>query len=188
MLVMTAAVRMRELHRRFAPWWSCSARDGALRRDLLAGARLVGCHDQVHWLTVVHGRMAGPDLEPMALLNALGLLWMLASGTMILLKGGVKRYTDRLAIQRGAGMAADPKDTTANDESVTRSSSANRTSEKGVAGGGNRQKLCAEELIRSFEAAQQKVVIFRTFMWGHRARRRPNQRATKNVSSPTKVL
>ena len=89
MLVMTAAVRMRELHRRFAPLvvlpllvTVLSGVTYRLARDWLGASR-----DQVHWLMVVHeGEWLGPDLEPMVvLLNALGLLWMLASGTMILL-------------------------------------------------------------------------------------------------------
>ena len=58
-------------------------------------------------------------------------------------------------------MAADPKDTTANDESVDSvpAAESSETSENGAAAGVTAttgQKLCAEELIRSFEAAQQK--------------------------------
>ncbi|MDY7015885.1 MAG: PepSY domain-containing protein [Cyanobacteriota bacterium] len=39
--------------------------------------------DQVHWLMIVHeGEYLGPTLEPIyVLLNGLGLLWMLATGS-----------------------------------------------------------------------------------------------------------
>ena len=56
MLVMTAAVRMRELHRRFAPLvvlpllvTVLSGVTYRLARDWLGASR-----DQVHWLMVVH--------------------------------------------------------------------------------------------------------------------------------------
>ena len=42
--------------------------------------------DQVHWLMVLHeGEWLGPRAEPIyVLLNGLGLLWMLGSGTLLL--------------------------------------------------------------------------------------------------------
>ena len=42
--------------------------------------------DQVHWLMVLHeGEWLGPRAEPIyVLLNGLGLLWMLGSGSLLL--------------------------------------------------------------------------------------------------------
>ncbi|MCP9791068.1 peptidase [Vulcanococcus limneticus] len=49
--------------------------------------------DQVHWLMVVHeGEWLGRAAEPIyVLLNGLGLLWMLASGSLLLLQKWQRR-------------------------------------------------------------------------------------------------
>ena len=87
---MTLQARMRELHRRLAPLvvlpllvTVLSGVAYRLARDWFGTSR-----DQAHWLMVVHdGEWLGPDLEPVVvLLNALGLLWMLVSGALILIE------------------------------------------------------------------------------------------------------
>ena len=87
---MTLQARMRELHRRFAPFvvlpllvTVLSGVAYRLVRDWFGVSR-----DQAHWLMVVHdGEWLGPDLEPVVvLLNAIGLLWMLVSGALILVE------------------------------------------------------------------------------------------------------
>ena len=87
---MTLQARMRELHRRLAPLvvlpllvTVLSGVAYRLARDWFGTSR-----DQAHWLMVVHdGEWLGPDLEPVVvLLNALGLLWMLVSGGLILIQ------------------------------------------------------------------------------------------------------
>ena len=87
---MTLQARMRELHRRFAPIvvlpllvTVLSGVAYRLARDWFGASR-----DQAHWLMVVHdGEWLGPDLEPVVvLLNAIGLLWMLVSGALILIE------------------------------------------------------------------------------------------------------
>ena len=87
---MTLQARMRELHRRLAPLvvlpllvTVLSGVAYRLARDWFGTSR-----DQAHWLMVVHdGEWLGPDLEPVVvLLNAIGLLWMLVSGALILIE------------------------------------------------------------------------------------------------------
>ena len=87
---MNLFFRMRELHRRIAPLilvpilvTVCSGVSYRLARDWLGASR-----EQVHWLMVLHeGEWLGTTLEPIfVLLNALGLLWMLASGGLLLIQ------------------------------------------------------------------------------------------------------
>tara|TARA_E500000178_G_scaffold66599_1_gene63800 strand:- start:27 stop:320 length:294 start_codon:yes stop_codon:yes gene_type:complete len=87
-LVMTLLVRLRELHRSMAPLVLApllvtvmSGVSYRLARDWFGATR-----DQVHWLMVVHeGEWLGETLEPIVvLLNAIGLLWMLITGAVIL--------------------------------------------------------------------------------------------------------
>ena len=85
---MTLLVRLRELHRSMAPLVLApllitvmSGVSYRLARDWFGATR-----DQVHWLMVVHeGEWLGETLEPIVvLLNAIGLLWMLITGAVIL--------------------------------------------------------------------------------------------------------
>ena len=85
---MTLLVRLRELHRSMAPLVLApllvtvmSGVSYRLARDWFGATR-----DQVHWLMVVHeGEWLGETLEPIVvLLNAIGLLWMLSTGAVIL--------------------------------------------------------------------------------------------------------
>ena len=85
---MTLLVRLRELHRSVAPLVLApllvtvmSGVSYRLARDWFGATR-----DQVHWLMVVHeGEWLGETLEPIVvLLNAIGLLWMLITGAVIL--------------------------------------------------------------------------------------------------------
>ena len=85
---MTLLVRLRELHRSMAPLVLApllvtvmSGVSYRLARDGVGATR-----DQVHWLMVVHeGEWLGETLEPIVvLLNAIGLLWMLITGAVIL--------------------------------------------------------------------------------------------------------
>ena len=86
---MSLSSQVRELHRRVAPLvllplliTVCSGVSYRLGRDWFGLSR-----DQAHWLMVVHeGEWLGPSLEPMfVLLNALGLIWMLATGAGLLI-------------------------------------------------------------------------------------------------------
>ena len=85
---MTLLVRLRELHRSMAPLVLApllvtvmSGVSYRLARDWFGATS-----DQVHWLMVVHeGEWLGETLEPIVvLLNAIGLLWMLITGAVIL--------------------------------------------------------------------------------------------------------
>ena len=85
---MPLLVRLRELHRSMAPLVLApllvtvmSGVSYRLARDWFGATR-----DQVHWLMVVHeGEWLGETLEPIVvLLNAIGLLWMLITGAVIL--------------------------------------------------------------------------------------------------------
>ena len=82
--------RIRELHLKIAPFvllplllTVCSGVSYRLARDWFGFGR-----DQVHWLMAIHeGEWLGPSLEPVVvLLNALGLLWMLATGSALLIQ------------------------------------------------------------------------------------------------------
>ena len=54
----------------------------------LARAWFGASREQIHWLMVVHeGEWLGSTLEPMVvLLNAIGLLWMLITGMVLLIE------------------------------------------------------------------------------------------------------
>jgi len=89
MPVTSPLVRARELHRTLAPWvllpllvTMTSGVTYRLARDWFGCSR-----DQVHWLMALHeGEWLGDRLEPLVvLLNALGLLWMLTTGAVILI-------------------------------------------------------------------------------------------------------
>ena len=58
--------------------------------------------DQVHWLMTIHeGEWLGSDWEPVVvLLNALGLLWMLATGAGLLFQNFRKQW---IAFRKQAG-------------------------------------------------------------------------------------
>ncbi len=58
--------------------------------------------DQVHWLMTIHeGEWLGPALEPVVvLLNAVGLLWMLATGSWLLLQNVRRQW---IASRKEAG-------------------------------------------------------------------------------------
>ena len=87
---------LRQLHRWLAPWvflpLLVTASSGVTYRLARDWAGLD--RDQVHWLMVLHeGEWLGPRLEPfVVLLNAFGLLWMLLTGTGML----VRRVETRL--------------------------------------------------------------------------------------------
>ena len=87
---MTLLVRVRELHRRIAPFvllplfvTVCSGVGYRLARDWFGASR-----EQVHWLLTLHeGEWLGPTLEPVVvLMNAVGLLWMLITGLALLIE------------------------------------------------------------------------------------------------------
>ena len=87
---MSLLVRVRELHRAIAPLvllplltTVCSGVAYRLARDWFGLER-----DQVHWLMVLHeGEWLGPAAEPVyVLLNGLGLLWMLVTGTTLAIR------------------------------------------------------------------------------------------------------
>lgn len=86
---MSLATQVRALHRRFAPLvvlpLLVTVTTGVtyrLARDWFGVDK-----DNVHWLMTVHeGEWLGPTLEPVVvLLNALGLLWMLVTGAILLI-------------------------------------------------------------------------------------------------------
>ena len=86
---MSLASQVRALHRRFAPLvvlpLLVTVTTGVtyrLARDWFGVDK-----DNVHWLMTVHeGEWLGPTLEPVVvLLNALGLLWMLVTGAILLI-------------------------------------------------------------------------------------------------------
>ena len=58
--------------------------------------------EQVHWLMTIHeGEWLGPVLEPVVvLLNAVGLLWMLATGAWLLLQSFRRQW---IAFRKEAG-------------------------------------------------------------------------------------
>ena len=88
--------------------------DGAFCCASFAGYREYGCdlsvakdwgglsREQVHWLMTIHeGEWLGPALEPVVVLfNALGLLWMLATGGWLLLQNVRKQW---IASRKEAG-------------------------------------------------------------------------------------
>ncbi len=87
---MTLLVRVRELHKRIAPFvllpllvTVCSGVGYRLARDWFGASR-----EQVHWLMTLHeGEWLGPTLEPIVvLMNAVGLLWMLITGFALLIE------------------------------------------------------------------------------------------------------
>ena len=87
---MTLLVRVRELHQRIAPFvllplfvTVCSGVGYRLARDWFGASR-----EQVHWLMTLHeGEWLGPTLEPVVvLMNAVGLLWMLITGLVLLIE------------------------------------------------------------------------------------------------------
>ena len=90
MLVMSLLVRLRELHRSVAPFVLApllitvvSGVSYRLSRDWFGASR-----EEVHWLMVVHeGEWLGSTFEPVVvLLNAIGLLWMLITGMVLLIE------------------------------------------------------------------------------------------------------
>lgn len=90
MQVMSLLVRLRELHRSVAPFVLApllvtvfSGVSYRLARDWFGASR-----EQVHWIMAVHeGEWLGPTLEPVVvLLNAIGLLWMLITGAVLLIQ------------------------------------------------------------------------------------------------------
>ncbi|BEV35878.1 PepSY domain-containing protein [Synechococcus sp. M16CYN] len=94
---MTLLVRVRKLHQRIAPFvllpllvTVCSGVSYRLARDWFGVSR-----EQVHWLMALHeGEWLGPNLEPVVVfMNAVGLLWMLVTG-LILLLGRWRRQVD----------------------------------------------------------------------------------------------
>ena len=87
---MSLLVHLRELHRSVAPFVLApllvtvfSGVSYRLARDWFGATR-----EQIHWLMVVHeGEWLGPTLEPVVvLLNAIGLLWMLITGAVLLIQ------------------------------------------------------------------------------------------------------
>ena len=81
---------LRRLHRWLAPWiflpLLITVSSGVTYRLARDWAGLE--KDQVHWLMVLHeGEWLGPQLESIVvLLNAFGLLWMLLTGTGMLVR------------------------------------------------------------------------------------------------------
>ncbi|AII42690.1 peptidase [Synechococcus sp. KORDI-100] len=87
---MSLFAKARELHWRIAPFvllpLLVTVSTGVsyrLAKDWFGFSR-----DQVHWLMVVHeGEWLGPTIEPIVVLfNAIGLLWMLTTGTTLLIQ------------------------------------------------------------------------------------------------------
>ena len=87
---MSLLVRLRELHRSVAPFVLApllvtvfSGVSYRLARDWFGASR-----EQVHWLMVVQeGEWLGSMLDPMVvLLTAIGLLWMLITGMVLLIE------------------------------------------------------------------------------------------------------